>query len=378
MRRLVPALATLYLVWGSTYLAIRVMVEEIPPLLGVGVRFSLAGLVLLGIGWLRGLPRPQGWSRAALAGLLMVPAGNGLVCVASQHVPSGLTALVMATVPMQLVVWAWLFGGPRPDARAVVGLVLGFVGVGVLAGASFGGEVWALGLLVIAAAGWSTGSLVLPSVHVAGAWIWLLVMGSLVGGSVYAWALRNGPPKLVGTYAFVNPVVAVALGWLLLDEPVTGGMLAGAAVVLVGVILLLLPRRAAPVSNEVDPLRGGPRCSCSCPACPPAIRSTRSFRPWTCPRPRMRPARTGPTGSSICLRASATTSARTSPDTPRWWRRTGGPSRSSPRTRSATRRSCGPGTCCGSTCRTCLAAPGARTSPTWPTRWPTTRRSWCS
>ena len=285
MRRLMPALVTLYLLWGSTYLAIRVMVEEIPPLLGAGLRSALAGAVLLGIAWLRGRPAPRGWARPSLAGLLLIPGGMGLVCVASQYVPSGVAALVMATVPGQLVLWAWALGGPRPSASALVGVVLGLTGVGVLAGASLEGPPWAIGLLLVAAGGWSVGSLLLrhealpvdpsqgvgmailvgglgsmavslglgermpvPSPRVAAAFGWLVVMGSIVGGSVYAWALRNGPPRLVGTYAFVNPVVAVALGALLLGEPVSWRMAAGGAVVLVGVVLLL----SSPVSNEVD------------------------------------------------------------------------------------------------------------------------------
>jgi len=281
MSRVAAALVTLWLVWGSTYLAIRLLVEHAPPFVGAGLRFALAGAVLLVVARLRGRPRARGWVTAAKAGVLLVPLGNALVCVASQYVPSGLVALLMATVPAQLVLFAWAFGGARPTRSAVVGLVLGFVGVGVLAGAQFDGPLWAVGLVVVAASGWSLGSIFLRSselpedpsqalgmavlvgglgsigvgfllgerlepwpMRTVGAFAYLVVMGSLVAGTVYTWLVRNAPARLAGSYAFMNPVVAVALGFAVLGEPVGGRMLIGAAIILAGVVLLLKGKRA--------------------------------------------------------------------------------------------------------------------------------------
>lgn len=291
MRRLVPALLTLYVVWGSTYLAIRVLVEEVPPWLGAGLRFGIAGVLLLLIARARGVPVPdlKAWFAAAKAGVLLVPAGNALVCVASQHVPSGLAALVMATVPAQLVLWSWALGGPRPSGRALLGVALGFVGVGVLAGSTLGGPPWAVGVLLVAAAGWSVGSLLLrspdlprdmgqslgmavlfgglvsafigialgeePAPVTNQTWLalaWLVVMGTLVGGSVYTWLLRNGEPRVVASYALVNPVVALLLGALVLGEPLGWRVAVGGAVILLGLVALLSsPRTGAEPTVEM-------------------------------------------------------------------------------------------------------------------------------
>jgi drug/metabolite transporter (DMT)-like permease len=280
------ALWTVYIVWGSTYLAIRVLVETVPPLLGGGARFLLAGAIMLGVlAVLRG-PRAVRVSRsealfAWLVGTLLMGA-NGLVSVAEKEVPSGVAALLIATVPLWVILYRRLAGEPI-TARSAGAVALGFVGVGILmlpgeqsAGASL------LGLLtvVVAAAMWAAGSFTSPRVTlprdlvvstgwqmllggfscvVAGlalgeasdvdfsafssdsvwAWVYLVVVGSLVAFTAYAWLLRNVNVSKVATYAYVNPVVAIFLGWLILDEVVTVVTVAGASVIVLSVALVI-------------------------------------------------------------------------------------------------------------------------------------------
>lgn len=275
------ALGTLYLVWGSTYLAIRVALEAFPPLLMAAVRFVLAGLLLLGWTRLRGQPwpsRPQ-WAASAKAGVLMV-AANALVTVAEQTVSSGMAAVVVSSVPLWVALAFGLFG--RWPARGEwVGLLVGLAGVVVL---NLGGELRAspLGaaLLVLSTWSWALGSawgrslplpkgmqgsgaqmlcggLVLLAVSLAhgdrlagvpaarplAAFVFLLVAGSLVGFSTYVWLLERVRPSLAASYAYVNPIVAVGLGALLLAEPVSPGALVALALILAGVGILATQRR---------------------------------------------------------------------------------------------------------------------------------------
>ena len=288
MSRVWFALVTVWLVWGSTYLAIAVAVAELPPLLLAGGRFLLAGLVLLGVAALRGQLVTDGraWAVAAASGTLLVVGGNGLVCLAEEHVASGLAALVMATIPSLLVVGAWVTGGARPGHRVVLGLLVGFGGVAALGSAPGLPHPGWLAVLLGAATCWASGSLLLRSRALARhgavslgmaftcggvvglvlalglgqlpmgpvsprAWwasAYLLVFGSLVAGSAYAWLLRNAPVRLVASYAYVNPVVAVTLGALVLDEPLGVGVLAAAGLVLAGVVLVVAG--PAPVSSR--------------------------------------------------------------------------------------------------------------------------------
>jgi drug/metabolite transporter (DMT)-like permease len=277
--RLWLALATVYLVWGSTYLAIRVMVETVPPLLGAGLRFLLAGAVLYPF-----LVARRGWAAvrvpaaqvgaSALVGLLFLAGGTGLVTVAERDVPSGLAAVLVAAMPLVVVVLRRLAGEPVPRATAL-GVVAGFAGVAVLvlpgsrapgagalglaiigvatvsmAVASFASSrmpvpgdtlvATALELLAagvaLCAAGLLTGEagdLVLERVSGASlaAFAYLVVAGSLVAYTAYVWLLANAPVSQATTHTHVNPVVAVLLGWLVLHEPVTLATLAGAALV---------------------------------------------------------------------------------------------------------------------------------------------------
>jgi drug/metabolite transporter (DMT)-like permease len=279
------ALGTIYVVWGSTYLGIRIMVETVPPLLGAGVRFALAGTLFLLVLLVRGGRARVCVGRrellgAAGVGLLLVFGGNGLVTVAERTVPSALAALLIASVPLWVVVFR-LLDGDRPGAPTLVGVAVGFVGVALLlrpGGATGEVAAWGLALMVVAATSWAAGSYYsvrfpLPAdallatalqMLIAGsfmivlglvlgervrweaiaprsalAFAYLVVAGSLLAFTAYVWLLRNAPISLVATYAYVNPVVAILLGWVVLSEEITPGMLVGAAVVVASVALVV-------------------------------------------------------------------------------------------------------------------------------------------
>jgi drug/metabolite transporter (DMT)-like permease len=285
--KLVLAFACIYLIWGSTYLAIRLAVDTLPPFLMAGVRFLLAGAFLYALGARHGLPRPtrRQWRNALIAGVPLFVIGNGGVTWAEQTVPSGLAALIVATLPAWLLLLDWAGGGRRgPGLVEVTGIGLGLGGVAVLAAPSGAGGVPVVGTIVLTAAAvaWAAGSLFsrsadLPAsaVRTAGmqmlaggacmlalgpvlgeggrtalaavSWESILAFAYLVAAAVvalpaYQWLLTVSSPALVGTYAFVNPVVAVLLGWAVLGEGLSGRT--GVAVVLVvaGVALLTWPR----------------------------------------------------------------------------------------------------------------------------------------
>jgi len=278
------ALWVVYIVWGSTYLAIRVMVETVPPLLGAGARFLLAGAVLLAVLALRGAA-PAPTRAELLSGLLvgtLLMGANAVVTVAEQEVPSNLAALLIASVPLWVIVIRRI-AGERTGGRSVAAVVVGFLGVALLlapgeqtAGASL------LGLLacVGAAAMWATGSFASPRLRLpadplvsvgwqmllggavcclaglaAGeaaevrpgafsadsvlAFAYLVVFGSWVAFTAYAWLLQNAPLGKVATYAYVNPVVAIVLGWLILAETVTALTVVGAAIIVASVALVV-------------------------------------------------------------------------------------------------------------------------------------------
>ena len=285
------ALGIVYLVWGSTYLGIRVMVRYLPPLLSMGIRFVLAGLILAaavrllsGRGSLRVRRRELG--SAALVGVLLLTLGNGAVAVAEQTVPSGLAALLVAAMPLWLVTLR-ATAGDRPHRLTVVGTLVGFVGIAVLARpGSAGGDVQAWGAVVVlfGTLSWAVGlflspRLPLPSspfvattyemlaagtamllgavvsgefaglqldqVPAQGWWAlaYLVLIGSIVAFTAFVWLSQNAPLSLVSTYAYVNPVVAVLLGWLLLAEPLTAAIVAGGALAVVGVAIVVRSER---------------------------------------------------------------------------------------------------------------------------------------
>ncbi|MYT20304.1 EamA family transporter [Streptomyces sp. SID7760] len=280
------ALGLVYVVWGSTYLAIRIVVQTMPPFLSAGARFIAAGLLLLGlVAWWYGpgalrATRGQVCSAAAV-GLLLLLGGNGLVVLAETSVPSGLAALLIAAVPMWLVVLRTATGD-RPPLRTLGGVLLGFGGLAVLTVPGISGEVRLSGvvLVVVASVLWSLGSfsaskLSLPdnpftgsgyqmlaggaggiiaglvrgehhaldlAAYSTASWLalgYLVVFGSVVAFTAYAWLLQSAPLSLVATYAYVNPVVAVALGALVLDEALTVPILVGGAIVVVAVSVIV-------------------------------------------------------------------------------------------------------------------------------------------
>ena len=305
------ALVTVYLVWGSTYLAIRVVVDTAPPLLAMGARFLAAGLLLAafllvrrGRSALRVTRRQLGG--AALVGVLLLLCGNGGVAVAEQTVPSGIAALLVAATPLWLVVLRRL-ARDRVAGLTLEGTLVGFVGIAVLVlpgglTSPDGSPVraWGLVVVVVAAASWALGSFLSSRIPMPGdafvattwemlaggvglllsgsvsgeladldlgavsgaAWAWLaylVLVGSLVAFSAYVWLLAHAPISLTATYAYVNPVVAVLLGALVLGEPITAAVVAGGAVVVLGVGLVVTSerpgRRGTP--PEPQPVGGG-------------------------------------------------------------------------------------------------------------------------
>jgi drug/metabolite transporter (DMT)-like permease len=280
------ALWAVYLIWGSTYLAIRVMVETMPPLLGSGVRFTVAGGVLLAVLAVRLGARAVALTRRTLAGALLVglllPGANSVVTVAEQEVPSGLAALLIATVPLWIILLRLLARESVPHT-SLGAVLVGFAGVALLLRpGEQSGEATVLGLAacVGAAAMWASGSFAsrkvrlpaLPLVSVgwqmllggvvitlaglaggeagevdlgafstrsALALAYLVVIGSWVGYTAYAWLLQNAPLSKVATYAYVNPVVAIFLGWLVLDERVTAVTIVAASVIVASVALVV-------------------------------------------------------------------------------------------------------------------------------------------
>ena len=297
------ALITIYVVWGSTYLAIRFAVESLPPFLMGGVRFMLAGALLYVWRRVRGdaAPSKREWRSAAIVGLLLLLGGHGSVAWAEQWVASSVAALLLGTVPLWMVVIDALRpGGRRPDWRTAVGVLVGFAGVAVLIrptpSTSDVGNVDLLGavILILGAFLWSVGSLYsrgapLPSspllatsmemltggaglvllgtlsgewgrLNLAAisarslwAWAYLIVVGALLAFAAYTWLLRVASTSLVSTYAYVNPLVAILLGHLLAGEPLTPRILAAAATIVGSVALITTVRSTALRSKTPRP-----------------------------------------------------------------------------------------------------------------------------
>jgi drug/metabolite transporter (DMT)-like permease len=287
------ALLVVYIVWGSTYLAIRYAVETIPPFLMAGTRFLIAGTILYGWRRLAGDPAPtrKQWIASAVIGLLLLFGGNGLLSWAEQNVPSGVAALLIGAVPLWMtLIEALRPGGSRPNFLGVIGLVIGFGGIVLLVGPSLfsGGKAdlhpLGIAILLVAALSWSLGSIYsrhadLPSssllgtgmemlaggvgLYLAGtiadewkslvisnialrSWLglaFLVIFGSMIAFSCYAWLLRAAPVSLVSTYAYINPLVAILLGSLFAQEVLTARILIAALVIVGSVVLVNLSRR---------------------------------------------------------------------------------------------------------------------------------------
>lgn len=281
--------------WGSTYLAIRVAVETMPPFLMAGLRFITAGTLLYGWLWFTKQirPTPRQWLDNAIVGGLLLLGGNGLVAWAEQKIPSGIATLIISIGPLFIVAADWLVllvgrdatRGARPTVATLIGIVLGCLGLAWLVGPDLGSgagtalDPWRVGGLLFACVAWSAGSIYtryarqpaepltasaiqmllgggwllltsaalgeptrfdpasvsLPSI---GAWLYLVFVGSLIGFTTFVWLMKHSTPALVSTYAYVNPIVAVFLGWLLLGEAVGPRLLLASAIIIVGVAII--------------------------------------------------------------------------------------------------------------------------------------------
>lgn len=300
--KLVGAFAALYLIWGSTYLAIRFALETLPPFTMAGARFVVAGMMLYGWARRRGAasPAPRHWPPALLIGALLLLLGNGGVVWAEQSLSSGMTALLIATEPLFLVLLDWLRpGGRRPSWTVAAGLILGFFGTSLLFAPWSPPRMSAFNWLgaasvLLASIAWAAGSLyalraeqpssqfvstgmqmicggvwLLLAGLLAGEWkainlahaslrswiavLYLLVFGSLIGFTAYVWLLRVTTPARASTYAYVNPVVAVFLGWLLAGEVVTARMLLAMGVIIAAVVLIISRQGDAATQTLLQP-----------------------------------------------------------------------------------------------------------------------------
>jgi drug/metabolite transporter (DMT)-like permease len=297
---IILSFAAIYLIWGSTYLGIRIGIESFPPLLLAGVRHFFTGLILYPIlRWKTEVrPTPAQWRTAAITGVLLLFIGNGGVCVAEETVPSGVAALLVATISLWIVIIDWLRpGGARPLPRVIAGIVMGIAGLALLVGpVHLGGsgriDPKGSAVLVVASLSWAFGSLYakhggLPSSPLLGvsmqslaggvalciaglftgevsafhimeislrSWLalgYLIVFGSGLGFTAYIYLLRNTAAARVGTYALVNPVVALFLGWLFVGESITLRTSIAAAVILTAVLLVITAPRHDPEPAKI-------------------------------------------------------------------------------------------------------------------------------
>jgi len=284
-RKLIVALVLLYFGWGSTYVAFKVAFEGLPPLLSTGARFTIAGLIILAVARRGGAGlsvTAEHLTSAAILGFLMVGLGTGAVVVAVKHLTTGTTALVQASVPIWVALGDRALFGTRLSQRALMGLVVGFIGILALADPARTGApglIW-VGLVVLGSIGWAAGALVsrvLPVVEdpmaatglqmvvgglmvtligLAGgdvgrihvetirytsvlAWFYLLFVSALVGFSLYMWLLRVAPPTLVATSSYVDPVMALFFGWALLGEGLSARAALSATAIVVGAALIV-------------------------------------------------------------------------------------------------------------------------------------------
>lgn len=300
--KLLLAFFFIYFIWGSTYLAIRYAIETIPPFLMAGARFTLAGCVLFSVMKLSGQPAPslKQWGNLAVVGTFLFLGGNGLVVWSEQFISSGLAALLVSLLPLWLITLDWLWaGGPPPTVKGSVGIGMGIIGVVVLldpvkiastdldmAGALvtlFASLLWATGsiyskkftqpksIFMSAACQMIGGGLSLLLVSgLLGEWgdftpaglslvsvsafFYLAAFGSIVAISSYVWLLQNASAASVSTYAFVNPAVAIFLGWLIAGEEINGHIITGAVIILAGVVLVISAQNRRLVTEQREKL----------------------------------------------------------------------------------------------------------------------------
>jgi drug/metabolite transporter (DMT)-like permease len=302
---LIAAFAAVYIFWGSTYLAIKYAIETLPSFLMAGSRFLIAGGILYIWGRFSAdyeKPTFAQWRTSFIVGALLLLGGNGAMVVAQHYIPSSMAALLVATEPFYIVLLSWLWlGNNRPNMRAVLGLLVGFFGVfllingqgGVGAGQIGSGQIIGTLLVIGGAFAWAAGSIYglrapAPKSSALGAgmqmlsggalltilgtvsgewsgfniaavstnswlgWIYLIIFGSLIGFTAYSWLLKNAPPAKVSTYAYVNPVIAVLLGWMIAGETFTGQMLLGAGIIVSSVMLITSEDKNEPDSRTAD------------------------------------------------------------------------------------------------------------------------------
>ena len=303
----VLAFAAVYVIWGSTYLAIKYAIGTLPPFLMAATRFLVAGTILFSWASLRGnrspnRPNAQQWLRAAIIGALLLLGGNGGVTWAEGYVASGLAALLVAIEPVWVVILNWITGGSRPTWKVSLGLLTGLAGVALLVSGPFAGvqnsklmSLIAVAVVLLSSLSWAGGSILyirrpvqtsapmgsgmqmlaggallllaglvtgefarLDLKHASwlsiGALLYLIVFGSLVVFTAYSWLLRNVSPARAATYAYVNPVVAVLLGWIIAGERITPRMLVGAAVIVSSVVLITSCSREGAKSSSESPV----------------------------------------------------------------------------------------------------------------------------
>ncbi|MCZ2126420.1 MAG: EamA family transporter [Anaerolineales bacterium] len=298
--KLWTALLALWIVWGSTYLAIRFAVETIPPFLHSALRFLVSGMIL--VLWRRAagdaIPTKSNWKATAVVGVFLLLGGNGLVGLAEKNVPSGIAALMITTSPFWLVLFeSFRSGGTKPSLQTILGLILGFggvfllVGPGEIAGTNQTFDRFSIILLIFSPIFWAAGSIyargadmpksVLMSTGmqmlagsaalffvsaVVGEWthlnfadisarswfglLYLITFGSLIGFVSYGWLVQNAPVPLLSTYAYVNPVVAVFLGWLLAGEELNARVAVASAVIVGAVALINFSKKVKVVSKN--------------------------------------------------------------------------------------------------------------------------------
>ncbi len=307
--RVIIAFAALYVIWGSTYLGIRCAIETIPPFLMAGARFVLAGVIMYAIAWSQGIGKSSwaNWRTSLIIGGCLLLAGNGGVTISEEYIDSGLAALIVAIVPIYIVLLGWMTGmAPKPTPIMWLALVGGFVGVGILFGPALhfssnearhpaigisillvSSFIWSVGSLysrvakhaaspfLTAAQQMLCGGMLLLFVGIAtgelrrlhpgsismlsvGSFIYLVIIGAVVGYTAYIWLLRHCEPAKVATYAYVNPIVAVLLGTLFAGETVTMRTLIAAALIIGSVALVITAQQLRskvepPVSVALEP-----------------------------------------------------------------------------------------------------------------------------
>ena len=292
--KLALAFVAIYVIWGSTYLAIRYAVETIPPLVAAGIRHSIAGGIMLTWAWWRGFrPTRQQWIAGFALGALFFLVGHGTLHWAEQYVGSGLAALLIATEPMFILVLGWMMGQQKISRLSALGLGLGVVGVALLTGAELtvkGSSLWGLLAVLLGSLSWSLGVVLSPRLKlpsdalgrtalptICGAALllvaagvtgefqqthwssitlrsvfglgYLITFGSVVAFTAYTWLLQRVPPTLVATHTYANPVVAVILGWLLAHEPLSMRVVLASVAILGAIVLIRRGERAAVIKR---------------------------------------------------------------------------------------------------------------------------------